>query len=131
MNEKKVEATDEQTLYQKGVEAATRYLEFHGYEVLEKDWECRFGTVSVIARDSDDAFCFIQVSVRDGLEEGMPDVEEVRESRETAERIALMYLVTSDDWTDNTEVRFDNISILVDGPHKALLRHHRGCFAAA
>lgn len=130
MDEKMVEATDEQTLYLKGVEAAARYLESRGYEELEKNWECRFGTVSVIAYDANGDLCFVQVSVHDGIETGLPENDAFK-SRDCAERIALAYLMENDGWTNNTEVHFDNISICVIGPHKALLRHHHDCFGMA
>lgn len=45
-------------LTENGIEAANRYLELRGYEIIESNFECRFGSIDIIARDAD-TWCFI------------------------------------------------------------------------
>lgn len=118
-------------LGRKGEEAAVRYLEAKGFEIIKRNWFCRFGEADIIARDLDGAICFIEVKTRRSIEAGMPEEAITAEKRKRYERIALCWMMASDEWDDNDEIRFDAICICVTGPHRALLRHHRGCFNAS
>lgn len=112
----------------KGEEAAARYLELRGYEILHRNWTCRFGEADIIARDDDGTLCFIEVKTRRGIDAGLPEDAITPKKQARYERIALCYLMDDDEWKDNDPVRFDAIGICVSAPHRALLRHHRGCF---
>lgn len=120
-----------QELGRKGEEAACRYLEAKGYEILERNWYCHFGEADIIARDPDGVFCFIEVKTRRSIEAGIPEEAITREKRRRYERIALCYMMTCDDWDDNDPVRFDAIGICATGAHRAMLRHHKSCFDAS
>ena len=120
-----------QELGRRGEEAAARYLESRGYAILKRNWFCRFGEADIIARDPAGTLCFIEVKTRQSVEAGMPEEAVTKEKQRRYERIALCYMMVSEDWEDNESVRFDAIGISVNGPHRALLRHHRGCFDAA
>lgn len=115
-------------LGRKGEDAAVRYLKSRGYEIVKRNWYCRFGGVEVIARDPEGTLCFIEVKTSGSVEMGMPSDDESAEKQARFERVATCYMMVSDDWDDNDSVRFDAISILVTGPHRAMLRHHKGCF---
>lgn len=117
-----------QELGRKGEEAACRYLQLRGYEILERNWTCRFGEADVIARDPEGVLCFIEVKTRRGVNAGLPEEAITKEKQSRYERIASCFLMDFDDWEDNDPVRFDAIGICVIAPHRALLRHHRGCF---
>lgn len=112
----------------KGEEAAVRYLEIRGYEIIDRNWVCRFGEADIIAYDPEGVLCFIEVKTRRGVDAGLPEESITRKKQGRYERIALCYLMEHDDWDDNDPVRFDAIGICVSAPHRALLRHHRGCF---
>lgn len=120
-----------QELGRKGEEAACRYLEAKGYEILERNWYCHFGEADIIARDPDGTFCFIEVKTRRSVEAGIPEEAITRDKRRRYERIALCYMMVCDDWDDNDPVRFDAIGICATGGHRALLRHHKSCFDAS
>lgn len=121
-------ALSSKELGRKGEDAAERYLLARGYEVLERNWTCAFGEADIIAREQDGTLCFIEVKTRKSVEAGLPEESITREKQKRYERIALCYLMEYDDWEDNEPVRFDAIGICVTAPHRALLRHHRGCF---
>ena len=114
-----------QELGRKGEEAAVRYLKSRGYAIVKRNWFCRFGEADIIARDPEGTLCFIEVKTRQSVEAGLPE-EAITQSR--YERIALCYMMVTDDWDDNDSVRFDAIAICVTAPHRAMLRHHKGCF---
>lgn len=119
---------DDETLAEKGENAAERYLRSRDYEILERDWSCRFGEVEFIAHDPNDTLCFIKVRTRRFTDEGMPEECDCEGKRDRLEKLALCYLMVTDDWDDNESVRFDSIAICVTGPGRAMLRHHRGAF---
>lgn len=91
-------------------------------------WTVSDSKFDVIARDPEGTLCFIEVKTHEGVEEGMLEESNAHDKQSRYERIALCYMMVMDDWDDNDEVRFDAISILVTGPHRAMLRHHKGCF---
>lgn len=72
--------------------------------------------------------CFIEVKTRQSVEAGLPEEAITRSKQSRYERIALCYMMVTDDWDDNDSVRFDAIAICVTAPHRAMLRHHKGCF---
>ena len=117
-----------QELGRKGEEAAVRYLRSRGYEIVKRNWFCRFGEADIIARDPEGTLCFIEVKTRQSVEAGLPEEAITHSKQSRYERIALCYMMVTDDWDDNESVRFDAIAICVTAPHRALLRHHKGCF---
>lgn len=117
-----------QELGRKGEEAAVRYLKSRGYAIVKRNWFCRFGEADIIARDPEGTLCFIEVKTRQSVEAGLPEEAITRSKQSRYERIALCYMMVTDDWDDNDSVRFDVIAICVTAPHRAMLRHHKGCF---
>ena len=117
-----------QELGRKGEEAAVRYLKSRGYAIVKRNWFCRFGEADTIARDPEGTLCFIEVKTRQSVEAGLPEEAITRSKQSRYERIALCYMMVTDDWDDNDSVRFDAIAICVTAPHRAMLRHHKGCF---
>lgn len=117
-----------QELGRKGEEAAVRYLKSRGYTIIKRNWFCRFGEADIIARDPEGTLCFIEVKTRQSVEAGLPEEAITRSKQSRYERIALCYMMVTDDWDDNDSVRFDAIAICVTAPHRAMLRHHKGCF---
>lgn len=117
-----------QELGRKSEEAAVRYLKSRGYAIVKRNWFCRFGEADIIARDPEGTLCFIEVKTRQSVEAGLPEEAITRSKQSRYERIALCYMMVTDDWDDNDSVRFDAIAICVTAPHRAMLRHHKGCF---
>lgn len=105
------------TLRSKGIEAAGKYLEHRGYEILEPDWK---PGAEIVAKD-DDAIVLCKVSVVEELS----DIEPV--GIEEAERLMVEYLTGCE--CENAPVRFDEIRIRVLNESRALLRHHINCIA--
>ena len=118
---------DNRSLGERGEEAAARCLERKGYEILERNWRCRFGEADIIARDPSGTIVFVEVKTRRTVKAGLPEEAVSRSKRRRYENIALEYMAKNQ-WEDGTPLRFDAIAICVNGPNKAILRHHVGFF---
>ena len=114
-------------LGERGKEAAAKFLEHRGYDVIERNWSCYAGTVDIIAND-EDTLIFVEVNTRRDNREGFPAEAVTAEKRARYEKIALAFLADYD--AVDMTVRFDNISIVAFNNDRALVRHHISCFSA-
>ncbi len=110
----------------RGEEAAARFLDRRGYEILERNWTCFAGEADIIARD-EDTLVFVEVKTRKDCEHGFPSEAVTTAKKEKYEKIALAYL--SDYEPTDFPVRFDVIAIVVMGPDKAMIRHQINAFS--
>ena len=109
----------------RGEEAAVRYLEARDYEIIERNWSCRFGEADIVARDGDD-LVFVEVKTRTNIEHGFPEEAVDAAKRAKYEKIAALY--SRDYEAVDIPLRFDVVAILVTAPDRALLRHHVNAF---
>ena len=111
----------------RGEQAAAKYLERMGYQILERNWSCPFGEADIIAFDDDEAaLVFVEVKTRSSEHTGLPEEAVGPAKRRRYESIALAYLRDSD--LTNVQVRFDVIALTLVGTDKALIRHHLNAF---
>lgn len=113
------------TIAEKGEDAAARFLERRGYEILERNWSCPAGEADIIALDGD-TLVFIEVKTSSDIDKGFPEEAVTDEKRTRCERIAAYYLRDSNH--GEISFRFDTIGILVLGSNKATLKHHINAF---
>lgn len=114
-------------LGRRGEDAAARFLDRRGYEIVERNWRCAAGEADIIARDGD-AVVFVEVKTRSSCDCGLPAEAVDAEKRERYERIAALFLQGYD--VVDVPVRFDIVSIVVIGPDRAMIRHHINAFSA-
>lgn len=112
----------------RGEQAAARFLERRGYEILERNWCCHAGEADIIAKD-EDTIVFVEVKTRKRCDHGFPSEAVTPQKRNRYEKIALAYLADYDQV--DYPVRFDVISIVVIGSAKAMIRHQINAFSAA
>ncbi len=110
----------------RGEEAAARFLDRRGYEIVERNWTCFAGEADIIARD-EDTLVFVEVKTRKDCGHGFPSEAVTAAKREKYEKIALAFL-SEHEFTD-LPVRFDVVSIVVIGPDKAMIRHQINAFS--
>lgn len=114
-------------LGRRGEEAAARFLDRRGYDIVERNWTCKAGEADIIARDGE-ALVFVEVKTRSSAEKGFPAEAVNAAKRRRYERIAALFLQDYD--VVDVPVRFDVVSIMVVAPDRALIRHHINAFAA-
>lgn len=110
--------------------AAEGYLTRKGWTILETGYQAGAfeGRVAIVARDTDDAVVFVDVT--SALMDGDGSFAEPSLQRWQAEMLAASWLCDHE-IEGNTEIRFDSISILVVEPgDRAMLRHHRAFLEA-
>ncbi len=115
-------------LGRRGEDAAARFLDRRGYEIVERNWTCSAGEADIVARDGD-AVVFVEVKTRSSCEKGFPSEAVDAEKRERYERIAAQFLQGYD--AVDVPVRFDIVSIVVISPDRAMIRHHINAFCGA
>lgn len=103
-------------------EAAMRYLEARGCDILECNWECAAGTIDVIC-DDDGTIALVMIAA--GYDH-LPEEDTSRRNQRRFEEITLAYLAEHEELEGL--VRFDIMSFGITGEHRALLRHHKGAF---
>lgn len=86
-----------------GEALAADYLRRRGWEVLARQYRCRFGEVDLIARQGR-IVCFVEVKTRTNLSLGLPREYVDRRKRERLRRTAACFLAElGEDWA----ARFD------------------------
>lgn len=100
-------------LEEKAIKAVEKFCKMQDFEVLEKFED------AVVMLDGD-TLVFGKVQIR-AYGDSLP-TEQM--DRGEWEALAARYLTEHPEQVDCRPVRFDNFSLLVIGPDKALLRHH-------
>ena len=57
---------------QEAEDAACRFLKGHGYDIVARNWRCRFGEIDIVARDGP-VLVFVEVKARTGTGHGGPE----------------------------------------------------------
>ena len=115
-------------LGRRGEDAAAKFLERHGYEIICRNWTCQAGEADIIARDGD-ALVFVEVKTRSNTDRGLPAEAVNAAKRRKYEKIAVSFLKGFElDDAEDVQVRFDVISIVVVSADRAFIRHHINAF---
>ena len=118
-------STHNKELGRKGEDAAVRFLERRGYDIVERNWTCFAGEADIIARDGE-AVVFVEVKTRTGASNGLPGEAVTKNKRERYEKIACAFLADYD--VVDVPVRFDVVSISLIDTDRAMVRHHIDAF---
>ena len=113
-------------LGRRGEDAAARFLDRRGYDIVERNWTCAAGEADIIARDGE-ALVFVEVKTRSSSDCGMPAEAVDEAKRDRYERIAALFLQGFD--VVDVPVRFDIVSIVAISPDRAMIRHHINAFS--
>ena len=93
---------------------ACEHLRSHGYQILVRNYRCRFGELDIIAR-KDGTIVFIEVKYRKKAGSGYPEESVTLRKQQTICRCALCYLKETRRSLDSP-CRFDVIAIDPRGP---------------
>jgi putative endonuclease len=117
--------TDNKALGARGEELAARYLLSTGWEIIGRNWRCRYGELDLIARDAE-VTAFIEVKTRRGLGFGPPAESVTYQKRRRIRTLALLWLKEHDG--PYRTVRFDVISVLLLPGQAPALEHLEAVF---
>lgn len=114
-----------QELGRRGEDAAARFLERRGYDIIARNWTCLAGEADIIARDGE-MVVFVEVKTRSSCEKGLPSQAVNDEKRKRYKRIAELFL--HDYEAEDVAARFDIVAIVVAPPDRAIIRHYIHAF---
>lgn len=116
-------------LGQLGEDAAARYLQQEGYEVIERNWRCSVGEVDIVARGDDPRqVVLVEVKARRVPCLDAPVAPELAvgpKKRAKYRTLALMYLSLN---AEVNAVRFDVIGVGITAEGTAKVRHLPGAY---
>ncbi|MBQ9266993.1 MAG: YraN family protein [Clostridia bacterium] len=118
-------------LGKQGEDAVSDFLLESGYEILERNYQCKIGEIDIIALDVDE-IVFIEVKTRSQERFGSPaDAVDGRKKRHIY-RTAEYYVMMNE--LENRKIRFDVIEVKENGEDvtitqikKAIIDKPRGC----
>jgi putative endonuclease len=117
---------DRAELGKRGEQAARSFLERCGFEILDTNWRCGRGEIDIVARE-DDVLVLVEVKTRRTVKAGTPEEAVSPAKQRRIARLAAAYLKGMAHPPER--IRFDVVTIMVIGPDRALLRHHRAAFS--
>jgi len=104
-----------------GEEAAVRYLREHGYQILERNYRCRFGEIDLIARDGR-VLAFVEVKTRRSQKYGPAAAAVTREKQRHLIKASQLYLIQMK--KADELCRFDVVTVAMEAqlPHIELIK---------
>lgn len=112
----------------RGEQVAVENLQASGYKILERNFSCRAGEIDIIAEDSDDVLCFIEVRTRrqGAMVSGASSV--TFRKRQRIVRASRFYCQRHH--ISNRAMRFDVVSLAADAQGEYVLEVIRNAFDA-
>jgi putative endonuclease len=98
-------------LGRRGEDIAARFLEQHGYSILDRNWRCRQGEIDLVARDGSE-LVFVEVRTRRGTAMGSP--EESITPRKQARLVAVASAYIQQHDFQEGSWRIDVVAVAVD-----------------
>jgi len=114
----------QQDIGKKGEELAKLFLEEKGYEILELNWRYSRAEIDIIARHQE-ALIFIEVKTRSYDYYGQPEDFVTPKKQKLMSNAASAYMQKI---SHNWEIRFDIISILLNGKSSYKIQHFEDAF---
>ncbi|MBN1596601.1 YraN family protein [candidate division FCPU426 bacterium] len=100
-------------------EQAVHFLVAQGYQVLVRNYQCRYGEIDVIARQGD-TLCFVEVKSRSKPDFGSPAEAVNRIKQRRIARTAAHYLMKKYP-AGEPACRFDVVTILPQGEPEIMM----------
>lgn len=110
-------------LRDRALQAAERFVEHRGYDIIGTRYETESGEQIDIVAEDGDALVFIDVKARRDASNGFPKERMTNASREKRELAAIQWFKSEGMDFRDRPIRFDNISLVTLGTDRALIRH--------
>lgn len=104
-----------------GENKSIEYLQNNNYQILEKNFYCKFGEIDIIALDKqENEIVFLEVKTRTNLSYGMP-IESINNKKiKHIEKTINYYIINRK--IPKLDIRIDAIEVLVSG-NKCFINH--------
>ena len=103
-----------------GEDAATKFLEAHGYKIVARNFRIRSAEIDIIAQ-IDGAIIFVEVKARSNIRHGLPvEAVNIRKQRKIIE-------AASENFSD-CACRFDVVEVFLRGEHVKEINHIENAF---
>lgn len=104
--------TEKQNIGKLGEDIAVKYLENHGYDILERNYRKPWGEIDIVAQQSQE-LVFIEVKTQNQKFEWRPEENVTRHKKHQLSRIIMTYL-KEHKITESQEWRIDVLAITLD-----------------
>ncbi len=112
----------------RGENVAAKELRNKGYRIIQRNFECKFGEVDIIARDPNSKeLVFVEVKTRKDSDPEPEEQVNLDKQRQVA-KVAEFYMARFG--TPPPPVRFDVIAIIWPRNQNPIIRHHEDAFAS-
>lgn len=105
---------------------AARYFRYHGYLILEANYECKFGEIDLIVEDKKH-ICFVEVKTRSENSRYAPKDAVDFQKRAKIIASARLFLSTYD---MERQPRFDIVEVFFENDEPSKLNHIENAFDA-
>lgn len=111
---------NQQQLGEQGETLATTYLQHKGYNILDRNWNCRYGEIDIVAKDGE-MLVFVEVKTRHAqtTEGAFASITPTKQKRLTA--AAQLYLSQSEQ--EDEDWRVDVVAIALPHTGKPIIEH--------
>lgn len=110
-------------LGRRGEQIATRWLEEHGYTILERNWRCPRGEIDVVSTIGE-SIVFVEVKTRSTLDYGHPFEAITAAKKARLRQLAVMW--TTQSTLHSGLLRIDAIGILNAWSRTPCIQHLEG-----
>ncbi|MDR2454414.1 MAG: YraN family protein [Bifidobacteriaceae bacterium] len=107
-----------------GEAVAAAYLEAQGWQLVDRNWRCRWGEVDLVAQPEPGTVVFVEVKTRSGELCGAP--EEAVTPRKLARLRRLAGVWLKERGQGAAAIRIDVIAVTTGGPRGRSLHHLTG-----
>jgi putative endonuclease len=110
------------TLGAQGEELAVKYLRKQGYKVIQRNYQCRWGEIDLVARDKD-TLSFVEIKSRSSSDFGLPQDSVDRFKQERIIQVAKAFMAEHH-LNETIPARFDVVAIRLtpSGPEMELIK---------
>jgi putative endonuclease len=116
-------------LGEEGEKLAAVYFRTRHYELIDKNWRCKFGEVDLVCRDPQSGeTVLVEVKTRLGLGSDpyiIPELSVTEKKQQKYRKLGLYYMACH---PETLNVRFDVVAITIVSQETAKLRHLLGAF---
>ncbi len=115
---------DNHLLGRHGEIIASRYLRYHGYDIVSAHYNCRLGEIDIVAEDKK-YVCFVEVKTRSENMKYTPAEAVDYFKRNKIIATSQLYLK---EYPSNKQPRFDIIEVYFENNEPVRLNHIEGAF---